>query len=94
MKLETAIKYMNAAPAAIDPALLNREVGSFAIDSREIEPGGLFFALSQPEYRNNCFNGDFEDSIIKDENFMAGIKQISELKLRASYGKVGNTAVA
>ncbi len=53
---------MNAAPAAIDPALLNREVGSFAIDSREVEAGGLFFALSQPEYRDNCFNGDFEDS--------------------------------
>ncbi|MFT3745666.1 MAG: UDP-N-acetylmuramoyl-tripeptide--D-alanyl-D-alanine ligase [Pyrinomonadaceae bacterium] len=62
MKLETAIKYMNAAAAALDPALLNSEVGSFAIDSREVKPGDLFFALSQPEYRNNCFNGDFEDS--------------------------------
>lgn len=30
---------------------------------------------------------------IKDEAFMAGVKPISELKLRASYGKVGNTAV-
>ena len=31
---------------------------------------------------------------IKDEGFMAGVTPISELKLRASYGKVGNTAVA
>ena len=31
---------------------------------------------------------------IKDENFMANVRPISELKLRASYGKVGNTAVA
>jgi hypothetical protein len=31
---------------------------------------------------------------IKDEAFMEGITAISELKLRASYGKVGNTAVA
>lgn len=31
---------------------------------------------------------------IKDEAFMAGVRPISELKLRASYGKVGNTAVA
>ncbi|MFN0141646.1 MAG: UDP-N-acetylmuramoyl-tripeptide--D-alanyl-D-alanine ligase [Pyrinomonadaceae bacterium] len=37
-------------------------MGSFAIDSREVEPGGMFFALSQPEYRDNGFNGDFEDS--------------------------------
>jgi len=53
---------MNAAAAALDPALRNREVGSFAIDSREVQPGDVFFALSQPEYQDNCFNGDFEDS--------------------------------
>ncbi len=53
---------MNAAATEIDPALLIREVGSFAIDSREVEPGGVFFALSQPEYRDNCFNGEFEDA--------------------------------
>ena len=53
---------MNAAATSMDPALLKREVGSFAIDSREVEPGGLFFALSQPEYRENGFNGEFEDS--------------------------------
>ncbi|MFM9903997.1 MAG: UDP-N-acetylmuramoyl-tripeptide--D-alanyl-D-alanine ligase [Pyrinomonadaceae bacterium] len=53
---------MSAVASAIDPALLAREVGSFAIDSREIAPGGVFFALSQPEYRDNGFNGDFDDS--------------------------------
>ena len=53
---------MDAASAAIDPALLLREVGSFAIDSREVRAGDVFFALSQPEYRDNCFNGDFDDS--------------------------------
>jgi TonB-linked SusC/RagA family outer membrane protein len=31
---------------------------------------------------------------IKDEGFMSGVNAVSELKLRASYGKVGNTAVA
>ena len=31
---------------------------------------------------------------IKDEGFMSGVSVVSELKLRASYGKVGNTAVA
>ncbi len=53
---------MNAAPAAIDPALLECEVGSFAIDSRQIRPGDVFLALSQPEYRENGFNGEFADS--------------------------------
>jgi len=31
---------------------------------------------------------------IKDEGFLSGANAISELKLRASYGKVGNTSVA
>lgn len=31
---------------------------------------------------------------VKDEGFLSGVNAISELKLRASYGKVGNTAVA
>ena len=53
---------MNAVAPALDPTLLDSEVGSFAIDSREVQPGGMFFALSQPEYRDNGFNGDFEDS--------------------------------
>jgi TonB-linked SusC/RagA family outer membrane protein len=30
---------------------------------------------------------------IKDEPFMTNLRRVSELKLRASYGKVGNTAV-
>ncbi|HMG89237.1 MAG TPA: TonB-dependent receptor [Chryseolinea sp.] len=30
---------------------------------------------------------------IKDEGFMSGINAVTELKLRASYGKVGNTSV-
>lgn len=46
----------------LNPALLSTEVRSFVIDSREVQAGEVFFALSQPEYKNNCFNGDFEDS--------------------------------
>jgi UDP-N-acetylmuramoyl-tripeptide--D-alanyl-D-alanine ligase len=63
LKLNTAIQYMSAEPSAqMDPASLESKVGSFAIDSREIDAGGLFFALSQPEYRDNGFNGEFQDS--------------------------------
>ena len=55
---------MKVDASAMDPALLTSEVGSFAIDSREVQAGGLFFALSQPEYQNNGFNGDFDDATV------------------------------
>ena len=55
---------MNGTAPALDPALRQREVGSFAIDSREVHLGDIFFALSQPEYKENGFNGDFEDSTV------------------------------
>lgn len=53
---------MNADGSTLAPALLGAEVNSFVIDSRELQAGEVFFALSQPEYKNNCFNGDFDDS--------------------------------
>nr|MCU0239099.1 UDP-N-acetylmuramoyl-tripeptide--D-alanyl-D-alanine ligase [Pyrinomonadaceae bacterium] len=62
MKLETVIKYTEADASKLNPALLQSEVNSFPIDSREVQAGEVFFALSQPDYKNNCFNGDFADS--------------------------------
>lgn len=53
---------MNASASNTGPAILERDIESFSIDSREVTAGGLFFALSQPDYRNNGFNGDFEDA--------------------------------
>ena len=44
------------------PALATQDVTSFVIDSREVKAGDVFFALSQPEYLENGFNGEFEDS--------------------------------
>lgn len=55
---------MNAVCAGDMPADPNRDIRSFAIDSRDVEAGGVFFALSQPDYRNNGFNGDFEDATV------------------------------
>jgi UDP-N-acetylmuramoyl-tripeptide--D-alanyl-D-alanine ligase len=62
LKLKAAINFMGATAPNFTPALLEAEVDSFAIDSREVEAGKVFFALSQPEYKINGFNGDFEDS--------------------------------
>jgi TonB-linked SusC/RagA family outer membrane protein len=47
-----------------------------------------------PGHKWNAFPGVSVGWRIKDEPFMEGFRQVSELKLRASYGKVGNTAVA
>lgn len=55
---------MKAAAPHMEPALTERDVVSFAIDSREVNAGDLFFAPSQPEYFTNCFNGDFEDATV------------------------------
>jgi UDP-N-acetylmuramoyl-tripeptide--D-alanyl-D-alanine ligase len=62
LKLETVIDYLNAGTSDIDPALPATEVTNFSIDSREVQAGDVFFALSQPDYANNGFNGDFEDA--------------------------------
>lgn len=53
---------MGAEAPDFEPAALQTDVDSFVIDSREASAGTVFFALSQPEYRDNCFNGEFEDS--------------------------------
>jgi UDP-N-acetylmuramoyl-tripeptide--D-alanyl-D-alanine ligase len=53
---------MNAATDTAGPAFLQSEFTTVAVDSREVKAGDLFFALSQPDYKNNCFNGNFEDS--------------------------------
>ncbi len=64
MKLKKAIEYMNAEASNLSPALLGSEVKRFATDSREVNAGEVFFAFSQPEFKNNCFNGDFMDATV------------------------------
>jgi UDP-N-acetylmuramoyl-tripeptide--D-alanyl-D-alanine ligase len=53
---------MNAEASHIKPALLGLEVNSFAIDSRRVKAGDVFFAFAQADFENNCFNGEFQDS--------------------------------
>jgi UDP-N-acetylmuramoyl-tripeptide--D-alanyl-D-alanine ligase len=62
VKLERSINYMGGEAPNLNPALLQTEVANFVIDSRDVQAGNVFFALSQPDYRNNGFNGEFEDA--------------------------------
>ena len=59
---------MNAGTLDLDPALHATDVTNFSIDSREVQAGDVFFALSQPDYANNGFNGEFDDAT----QFVAG----------------------
>ena len=56
MKLTELIKYTGASAPNLSPALIDRDIDSFVIDSREIRAGDVFFALSQPDYQRNGFN--------------------------------------
>jgi UDP-N-acetylmuramoyl-tripeptide--D-alanyl-D-alanine ligase len=62
MKISEAVKLMNAE--VIDQSVLEAEFKRVSIDSRKTQLNDLFFAFSQPDYRNNCFNGDFRDATV------------------------------
>ncbi len=53
---------MNAEASNLKPALSGSEVNSFAIDSRRVKAGDVFFAFAPEDFLNNCFNGEFQDS--------------------------------
>ena len=54
MKLAAA-KVLMRASAEDAPALFDKEIKGFSIDSRATAPGELFFALSPEDYRRHCF---------------------------------------
>jgi UDP-N-acetylmuramoyl-tripeptide--D-alanyl-D-alanine ligase len=62
LKLKDVIESFGVQTPALEPALYDRDVDHFVIDSRDVRAGSLFFALSQPDYANNGFNGDFDDA--------------------------------
>ncbi|MCS6873457.1 MAG: UDP-N-acetylmuramoyl-tripeptide--D-alanyl-D-alanine ligase [Pyrinomonadaceae bacterium] len=55
---------MKAEIGRFDRSLLDQDFYRVSIDSRQTVQGDLFFAFSQPDYRRNCFNGDFADSTV------------------------------
>ncbi|HEV7842579.1 MAG TPA: UDP-N-acetylmuramoyl-tripeptide--D-alanyl-D-alanine ligase, partial [Pyrinomonadaceae bacterium] len=52
---------MSANTTGVSAAIFDKEIKNFSIDSRSIEAGELFFALSQADYTRAGFNGQFED---------------------------------
>ena len=62
MKLDEVIRAIGADVQGREPAFADTEVNKFVVDSRSATAGDVFFALSQPDYRNNGFNGDFDDA--------------------------------
>src|ERR1041384_4498653 len=62
MNIRTAADLMGATTSSLRPELFDKEILDFSIDSRTTEAGELFFALSQPDYEREGFNGKFADA--------------------------------
>src|SRR6184192_950990 len=62
VNIRTAADLMGATTDSLRPALFDKEILDFSIDSRTTEAGELFFALSQPDYERAGFNGTFADA--------------------------------
>lgn len=61
MNLRDAANLMCAHTEGVSAEIFDKEIKNFSIDSRSIEAGELFFALSQEDYARAGFNGEFED---------------------------------
>ena len=68
MNIKTAANLMGATTDGLRAELFDKEIVDFSIDSRTVEAGELFFALSQPDYERAGFNGTFADA----HEFIAG----------------------
>jgi UDP-N-acetylmuramoyl-tripeptide--D-alanyl-D-alanine ligase len=52
---------MNGSVTGAASELLEKEIRGYAIDSRSVQPGELFFALAPDDYARAGFNGTFAD---------------------------------
>ena len=100
MKLGKLIESINGKAPEARPSLPECEVDTFVIDSREVKAGDVFFALSQPEYANNGFNGDFDDAtafvrtafeagavacVVRHDRFEEHIEELAEFRDRLIF---------
>lgn len=62
MKVGEASLLMGANATGASAELFDKEIKDFSIDSRSVDAGELFFALSQEDYARAGFNGTFADA--------------------------------
>ncbi len=62
MNVREASLLMGAIAKDVSAELFDKEITGFSIDSRSVNAGELFFALSQEDYARAGFNGTFVDA--------------------------------
>lgn len=62
MNVREASILMGADAASLSAELFEKRITDFSIDSRSVNAGELFFALSQEDYARAGFNGTFADA--------------------------------
>ena len=55
MKLSEAASLMGASALGANSEVFDKDITGFALDSRAVAPGELFFALSPEDLRRHCF---------------------------------------
>jgi UDP-N-acetylmuramoyl-tripeptide--D-alanyl-D-alanine ligase len=61
VNVREAANFMGAGAHEAGPELFDKEITDYSIDSRSVNAGELFFALSQEDYARAGFNGEFAD---------------------------------
>src|SRR5205823_4705918 len=79
---------MGATTDGFRAELFDKEIIDFSIDSRTVEAGEVFFALSQPDYERAGFNGTFADA----HNFIAGALERGAIAAAARRERVDGHA--
>lgn len=62
MNVREASILMDADATHLSVGLFDKQIVDFSIDSRSLNAGELFFALSQEDYARAGFNGEFVDA--------------------------------
>jgi UDP-N-acetylmuramoyl-tripeptide--D-alanyl-D-alanine ligase len=62
VNVQEASLLMGASAKDVRAELFDKEITDFSIDSRSVQAGELFFALSQDDYARAGFNGTFADA--------------------------------
>jgi UDP-N-acetylmuramoyl-tripeptide--D-alanyl-D-alanine ligase len=91
VNLRTAASLMNASAVNVSAELLDREIRGFSIDSRAVQEGELYFAMSPEDYARAGFNGTFADA----HEFIPQALESGALAAVAGASRVaGNDALA